>query len=70
MLYLWWYDDNPKRTPAEKIAAALDAYRARFGAAPTVVLTNEAERCAVEGVEVRSEGYIRKSNFWIGMVEA
>lgn len=70
MLYLMYFDDNTKRTPAEKIAAAIDAYRARFGAAPTVVLTNENERVAVAGVEVRSEGYIRKSNFWIGMVEA
>ena len=69
-MFLLWFDDNPKRTPAEKIAAALEAYRARFGARATVVLTNEAERCPVAGVEVRSEGYILKSNFWIGMVEA
>lgn len=68
MFYLLWYCDNPKKPPAQKIAEAMHAYTARFHASPTVVLCNEAELCEVAGVEVRSEGYVRKSNFWIGEI--
>lgn len=66
MTYLLWYDDNPRRTAAEKIAGGVGAYRARFGAAPSVVLVNEQDRTAVAGIEVRVEGYVRRNNFWIG----
>ena len=65
-MYLCWYDDNPKHTTASKIAAAMQAYEDRFHARPNVVLTNEAEQIAVDGVQVRSEGYVRRNNFWVG----
>lgn len=70
MLYLMWQDLDPKKTPAQKIAEACARYVARFERQPTVVLCNEAEVCAVAGVAVRSEGYVRKSNFWIGEIGA
>lgn len=70
MLYLLWYCDNPRKPPAQKIAEACARYVARFERQPTVVLCNEAELCAVAGVAVRSEGYVRKSNFWIGEIGA
>ena len=65
-MFLLWFDDTPRRAPAEKIAAAIDAYQRRFGRAPNVVLTNDADRVEVMGMTVRSEGYIRRNNFWIG----
>ena len=64
-MYLMWFDDTKKPTPA-KIAEAIAAYRERFGRPPTVVLTSEADRVDVEGIEVRSETFIRPNNFWVG----
>lgn len=66
-MFLMWFDDT-KKPPADKIRAAIAAYVARFERQPTAVLCNEAEICAVAGVAVRSEGYVRKSNFWIGEI--
>jgi hypothetical protein len=68
-MYFGWVDLDPKKTPQTKIAEAITAYVARFGHRPSVVLCNEAERVAVAGVEVRSEGYIRRCNYWVGMIE-
>lgn len=70
MSYFGWFDDNPKKTTAQKIDEAIAAYIARYQVSPTIVLVNEAERVEVKGMDVRSESYIRKSNFWVGMVEA
>lgn len=66
MIYLGWQDDNPKTIPARRVADAAAAYARRFGRPPTVALVNEAQICAVEGIAVRSEGYIRRNNFWVG----
>ncbi|MBK9713692.1 MAG: hypothetical protein IPO81_20690 [Kouleothrix sp.] len=65
-MYLGWYDDNPKKSVALKIEEAIDAYVDRFKARPNVVLVNEADRAEIKGVLVRSEGYIRRNNFWVG----
>lgn len=70
MLYLGWFDDSPKKTTATKIDEAIAAYVARFQARPTVVLVNDADRVDIVGVDVRSESYIRRNNFWIGIVDA
>jgi hypothetical protein len=69
-LFLNWYDDSPKHTPADKIADAIAAYVLRYGVRPTVVLVNEAERVDVAGVEVRSDPYTRRNNVLVGMVTA
>lgn len=67
-MYLGWFDDSKKAT-ATKIAEAIAAYVVRFKTRPNVVLLNAADAAdmpAVEGVAVRSVGYIRVNNFWIG----
>ena len=66
MIYLGWFDDTPKRTPAQRIADACAAYRARCKAEPTIALVNEAQLCEVEGLVVRSAGNIRKDIVWVG----
>jgi hypothetical protein len=66
MLYNMWYDDNPKKPVETKIAEAIAAYVARFGSSPNVVLCNEAQRCAVVGVQVRGETRIGKDLFHVG----
>jgi hypothetical protein len=64
-MYLGWYDDNPKHTTAQKIAEACQAYTERFGVRPNLVLVNRDELCEVAGITVRSEGYIRRNNYWV-----
>ncbi len=66
-MYLGWYDDNPKKPVALKISEAIEAYTSRFKAHPNVVLVNEADQDAVDGVQVRTEGFIRRNNFWVGI---
>jgi hypothetical protein len=69
-MYLWWFDDNPKKTAKDKIEEAIAAYIQRSRLRPNVVLVNEADRAEVQGVTVRSENYIRRSNFWVGWEDA
>ncbi len=64
-MYLGWYDDS-RRPVEQKIAEAIDAYIDRFKMHPTIVLVNEADLVAVDGILVRGEDYIRRNNFWIG----
>ena len=68
MAYLGWFDDNPKKPSAAKIAEACAAYRARFGIAPTVILCNELDLAVVDGVRIEARPYVRRFNFWAGMV--
>ena len=49
---------------------AIYAYVDRFKTRPNVVLVNEADRAEIKGVLVRSEGYIRRNNFWVGWEDA
>lgn len=65
-MYLGWYDDSVKKTPAEKIKEAAAAYTARFQTRPNVVLLNAVDRVEIEDMVVRTESYIRPNNFWIG----
>lgn len=68
-MFLAWFDDNPRTPIPARIAAAIEAYRARFGFAPTVALVNAAElpdTPTIAGVAVRAAAYVRKDNYWIG----
>ena len=66
MSYLGWFDDNPKKNAATKIAEAADAYFDRYGITPNVVLVNEADATADSGgIVVHVQGYIRRNNFWV-----
>ena len=69
-VYLLWYDDNTKKAPRIKIEEAIGAYTDRFKSKPNVVLVNEADRADIQGMLVRSEGYIRRNNFWVGWEDA
>jgi hypothetical protein len=69
-MYLAWFDDNPKKAVELKIEEAVEAYFHRFHRRPNVVLVNEADMAEVSGVQVRSESFIRRYNFWVGREEA
>jgi hypothetical protein len=66
-MYLIWFDDNAKRDTADKVRAAIDAYRTRNGVAPRVVLVNSADVCQVDGVVIHVTSYVQRTNFWAGM---
>lgn len=53
-MFVMYQDSDPRHpaTPAARIAAALAAFRARFGA-PRLVLVAEGEGAEADGVEVR-----------------
>jgi hypothetical protein len=65
-MYLWWFDDNPKKAASIKIAEAVAAYIERAHTRPNIVLVNADDRVEVNGVAVRTESYIRRHNFWVG----
>jgi hypothetical protein len=65
-MYLWWFDENPKKATELKIAEAVDAYVFRTHTKPNVVLVNDQDYAEVAGVEVRRTGYVRRFNFWVG----
>jgi hypothetical protein len=65
-MYMMWFDDSAKKTPALKIEEAVAAYIRHFKSQPNVVLVNEADVQLVQGVRVRSASYVRQHNFWVG----
>ena len=66
MLFLVWYDEDPKKPVSEKIAAAVAAYHVRFSTAPGLVLVNVRDYIAVAGLLVRSERTVQPNTFWVG----
>ena len=69
-MYLLWYDDSARKAAQLKIEEAIRAYTDRFKTKPNVVLVNEADRAEIKGILVRSEGFIRRNNFWVGWEDA
>jgi hypothetical protein len=69
-MYLLWQDLDLKKPQATKVAEATAAYTARFHSRPNVVLMSREELVAVDGMQTRAEGYIRKNNLWVGWEDA
>ncbi len=67
-MYLGWFDDNPKKPIEIKIKEGIAAYTERFKVRPTVVLMHKPDLIEYPGIEVKTETYIRKNNFWIGVI--
>jgi hypothetical protein len=65
-MYLGWYDDTPKKASSLKITEAIEAYVKRFRLRPNVVIVNEVDKIDLDGVQVRSESYMVRNNFWVG----
>ena len=68
-MYLGWFDDTPNKSTTTKIEEAVNAYLTRFQVKPNVVIVNEVDRTEVAGVLVRSESYMVRNNFWVGIEE-
>lgn len=69
-----WYDDDRRRPLDDKIARAVEYYKAKYGATPTVCFVNPAtlqggpETAA--GVHLRTARDVMADHFWIGVGEA
>ena len=68
-MYLGWFDDTPNKSTTAKIEEAVNAYLTRFQVKPNVVIVNAMDCTEVAGVTVRSEHYMVRNNFWVGIEE-
>src|SRR5258706_13415476 len=68
-----WYDDDSKRPFGEKVARAVDYYKAKYGSVPTVCFVNLATLKdapdAAAGVQIRSARNVMVDHFWLGVGE-
>ncbi len=79
-----WYDADTRRTLNEKVARAVEHYKAKYGATPTVCFVNpavlkDAPRAALDtagrrspsgdGVLLRPSRAVMANHFWIGVGE-
>ena len=68
-----WYDDDSKRPFGEKVARAVDYYKAKYGSVPTVCFVNPAAikdaPDTAAGVQIRSARNVMVDHFWLGVGE-
>ena len=69
--FLMWFDDDPKTTPLQRVRAAMDAYRTRWGGMePTIVLVNRTDGSVlpsvVDGVPVQVVPTVQPNTCWVG----
>jgi hypothetical protein len=68
-----WYDDTKKEL-SEKVARAVEYYKSKYGATPTLCFVNpsmlkEAELTETGGVQVRPARTVLTNHFWVGVGE-
>lgn len=70
---LLWFDADPKRELAEKVARAADRYHFKFGRRPNLCYVNSSmlDRGLTEfdGVRLVPADNVLKHHFWIGIEE-
>ena len=68
-----WYDDDNKRPFTDKVARAVDYYKAKYGSVPTVCFVNPASLKdapdTAAGVQIRSARNVMVDHFWLGVGE-
>ena len=72
---LLWFDDNKKRTLAEKVERAAAYYEQKYNATPTVCYVNSLDediedvKFKENSVELRTAPTVLPNHFWIGVEE-
>jgi hypothetical protein len=70
---LLWFDADPKRELAEKVARAADRYRYKFGRKPNLCYVNPTmvgnDPVECNGVRLVPAANVLKHHFWIGVEE-
>jgi len=68
---LLFFDNSPKRDLAEKVAAAADRYRFKFGRRPNLCYVHTSalplDSAELNGVRLVGAGNVTKNYFWIGV---
>lgn len=72
-MYLAIFEDSKKLNIAQRVHNAIDAYKARYSRAPSIVLMNDADFAAlnagdVDGITVDGRSHIGRNNYWAGLV--
>jgi hypothetical protein len=67
-----WYDDDNKAKLDEKVARAVEYYRAKYGVQPTECyvhpgMLGEGQPAIAAGVRLRGSGTVIKNHFWLGV---
>ena len=66
-----WYDDDRRRPLDDKIARAVEYYKAKYGATPTVCFVNPGTLNGgpdvAAGVQVRSARSVLPNHVWVGV---
>jgi hypothetical protein len=68
-----WFDNDPKKGLAKKIAEAVQYYRTKYGQTPNLCMVNPSalgEEVEFDGVVVKSYRPILTGHLWIGIAEA
>lgn len=65
-LYLGYYDPDPKRPTAAKLAEAARRYELKHGRPARVALVHADDLCEAAGLVVRPSGYVARHTFLIG----
>jgi hypothetical protein len=70
-----WYDDDAKRKLDEKVARAVEFYRAKYGVQPTECYVHpgmlaDDQPTTAAGVRLRPNRTIIKNHFWLGVDQA
>jgi hypothetical protein len=67
---LWLINDDTRTTLPQKIQAALDYFKQKYGKVPTLVLANpNMEAVHLDGIEIHPYGPILPRHLWIGVEE-
>jgi len=69
---LLWFDSDPKRNLAAKVARAADRYLFKFGVRPDVCYVNSGQLdgltgSEVDGVRLVPADNVLRHHFWIGV---
>lgn len=66
-----WFDNDPKRLPAEKIRRAADYYQNKYGLRPNLVFVNPRDgETEVSGIAVEASKQVLVNHYWVGVRNA
>jgi hypothetical protein len=65
-MYLGWYDADKKKTPEQKLIAAIERYEMKWGRKPQVALVNAADIVELPGIAIRAAAHVPPSTFFVG----
>jgi hypothetical protein len=72
---LLWYDGEPGRDLAERVARAARRYRQKFGAAANVcyvhpsAINGGVQQADVDGIHIEPMLSVLRHHFWVGRVD-